>query len=554
MLTVMRGGFEFRVMRQIVLGVQFVAGLLMRQSVTEAGEVYQAVYNRRVSHLRRMLERGADAQEAQDGAQPLVLAILMHEEEMAGLLLQHGANPCDMTLHQTENLPPGVSGLSGAELGEDFPSYTLDASAVAVVTDQLGILQRMAPHLQTMMKASSVRRINQTTQLLLLAMSRPRGLILHYLWQLLPDVHRRWLSDRILARATSEVLVDFLERNPSWALQRADIGNRPLFQESPIDFDENDDLLAHQEAENDAQWSTGRGILSTALHRISDSPAPELNVVCLVLQHGAALEPPAVYCRLSPEIGPAIRHKLLLALWRLQRKDDFDTYYAAFPHVAVETDESGYSLLHRAVQLLDPDLCRRLLAAGSPPNARNFLGRTPLHLAAILKSEPILELLVRGGADPQLRDLCHGTAGKYHPQLDGSVRARLNMESENKETSRETLQEEEKRAQSARGRALLQLGIRTFECGICLEELTNKTELSMSGVCQCAVAYHTECLTHYRNYCKDAEQKLTCTLCGHELGSRRDPRGTIRELTLEFHEPEMLESAPRSANHAGQPD
>ncbi|XP_071656974.1 LOW QUALITY PROTEIN: NF-kappa-B inhibitor beta [Patagioenas fasciata] len=61
----------------------------------------------------------------------------------------------------------------------------------------------------------------------------------------------------------------------------------------------------------------------------------------------------------------------------------------------------GHTPLHLAVLRKDPELVQLLLRGGADPNKPEpGCGRTPLHLAVEAQSPEVAELLLRGGADP----------------------------------------------------------------------------------------------------------------------------------------------------------
>lgn len=60
--------------------------------------------------------------------------------------------------------------------------------------------------------------------------------------------------------------------------------------------------------------------------------------------------------------------------------------------------------LHRAANAGDAVLVRQLLDSGSPVNAFDELGKTPLHYAVLGEHFAVVELLLRSGADINAHD------------------------------------------------------------------------------------------------------------------------------------------------------
>jgi ankyrin repeat protein len=73
----------------------------------------------------------------------------------------------------------------------------------------------------------------------------------------------------------------------------------------------------------------------------------------------------------------------------------------------------GYTLLHEAVELDQPDVVQMLLLHGVPPNLRAKGGITPLHLACSKSLVDCARALLENGADLTLRDdVGHDAASK----------------------------------------------------------------------------------------------------------------------------------------------
>lgn len=72
--------------------------------------------------------------------------------------------------------------------------------------------------------------------------------------------------------------------------------------------------------------------------------------------------------------------------------------------VSHETDD-GQTPLHIAAECNQPSMCRFLLKNGAEIDALDNFGGSPLHAAAACQSQlRVVKILLRGGANPRLRD------------------------------------------------------------------------------------------------------------------------------------------------------
>ena len=74
------------------------------------------------------------------------------------------------------------------------------------------------------------------------------------------------------------------------------------------------------------------------------------------------------------------------------------------PHDANQTDETGMSPLHLAVDMEQIEAVRALLAAGAKTDAVDAQRSTPLHYAALLGSDELVTLLLSHGAEALAKD------------------------------------------------------------------------------------------------------------------------------------------------------
>jgi ankyrin repeat protein len=85
----------------------------------------------------------------------------------------------------------------------------------------------------------------------------------------------------------------------------------------------------------------------------------------------------------------------------------------------------GYTALHRAAGLCEPEIVRLLLERGADPNARDLNGNTPLVYAAVSGRLEAVRILIAAGADVNARD----NGGKsvlehaaQHPEVQEELR------------------------------------------------------------------------------------------------------------------------------------
>lgn len=97
--------------------------------------------------------------------------------------------------------------------------------------------------------------------------------------------------------------------------------------------------------------------------------------------------------------GPETRKRLVTAF----SQNDHFTLKVGLPrnsqYVDFACNPEGDTLLHLATRRVNEKSVKMLLRIGADPNARNKLGRTPLHEAAIAGSLKILQLLIDYGGD-----------------------------------------------------------------------------------------------------------------------------------------------------------
>ncbi len=75
----------------------------------------------------------------------------------------------------------------------------------------------------------------------------------------------------------------------------------------------------------------------------------------------------------------------------------------AHPEQRDARNSLGATPLHQAAMNADTGPLEVLIAAGAPPNARDPDGRTPLHMAAFATRTPNAKLLLQAGSDPLLK-------------------------------------------------------------------------------------------------------------------------------------------------------
>lgn len=86
------------------------------------------------------------------------------------------------------------------------------------------------------------------------------------------------------------------------------------------------------------------------------------------------------------------------------------------------SDFNGYTLLHEACELRNPDMMRWLIECNANVNSVNRSGDTPLKMAITYASYECVELLIRHGADPTIlndmnRSALHSSAYFGHADI-----------------------------------------------------------------------------------------------------------------------------------------
>ncbi|MFP6905748.1 MAG: ankyrin repeat domain-containing protein [Verrucomicrobiota bacterium] len=90
----------------------------------------------------------------------------------------------------------------------------------------------------------------------------------------------------------------------------------------------------------------------------------------------------------------------------------FDRLVQAKADVNLVNKANGDTPLNAAVSRANEPLVNGLLKAGANPNAPGARGRTPLHMAAITGSEVLLQTLIKHGADTRAKDAAGRTPGR----------------------------------------------------------------------------------------------------------------------------------------------
>jgi len=104
-------------------------------------------------------------------------------------------------------------------------------------------------------------------------------------------------------------------------------------------------------------------------------------------------------------------------------------------------DEVGRTPLHAASRINNPYLIRVLLDAGADPNARSWWCGTPLHEAASRDQSKVVRLLLDAGADVSVRDR-HGETPLDAARKHGSEKVVALLEAHLRALLREAQQSE----------------------------------------------------------------------------------------------------------------
>tara|TARA_B100000579_G_scaffold295907_1_gene246070 strand:+ start:247 stop:1302 length:1056 start_codon:yes stop_codon:yes gene_type:complete len=85
-------------------------------------------------------------------------------------------------------------------------------------------------------------------------------------------------------------------------------------------------------------------------------------------------------------------------------------------------DNDGMTLLHFASYLNNIPLVDLLIKNGADIDSTNYLGETPLHLASYIGNEDIKQLLIDNGADKNIRNYCNLKARDYAEMQDAGAK------------------------------------------------------------------------------------------------------------------------------------
>lgn len=88
---------------------------------------------------------------------------------------------------------------------------------------------------------------------------------------------------------------------------------------------------------------------------------------------------------------------------RAGTREALQTLLRAHPEQRDARNSLGATPLHQAALNLDSGPLEALIAAGAPPDSRDTEGRTPLHMAAFATRTANALLLLQAGADPLLK-------------------------------------------------------------------------------------------------------------------------------------------------------
>lgn len=147
-----------------------------------------------------------------------------------------------------------------------------------------------------------------------------------------------------------------------------------------------------------ARRATLRGLLTGLVTGLTTGTLLGLTVWLLAGQAPARAQPaPATTAATAGQDLPV--HETA----RAGRRAELEALLRASPTLRDARNSLGATPLHLAALNEDPGPLQALVAAGANPNARDGEGRTPLHMAAFATRTANARLLLRAGADPLLK-------------------------------------------------------------------------------------------------------------------------------------------------------